>query len=670
MRQQQGPANPHGLLHWQVDQIQTLLWVMVCLNCFDHREVQANKQILSRVSQHEAMIVFSAVIRAGLGVSMNLLVKTALAAACLLTAANLAGAEPKHGIAIIGEPALPAGFSHLPYANPDAPQGGKINYGVVGTFDNVNPFILKSMRTTARGPIDTAFGNLVFESLMVRSADEPFTLYGLLAETIETDEARTYAEFQLNPAAKWSDGKPVTPEDVIFTYETFAEKGGPRFSNRKDRIAKIEKVGERGVRFTFNEKSDREFPLIVALTPIIPKHASPSPFEEPTLERLIGSGPYLIDKIEPGTRMTFVKNPDYWGKNLNVKKGLDNFGSITVEYFREGTAQFEAFKKGLFDVYPEGDPVKWEKAYDFQAVADGRVVKETFVTGTPATMYGFFFNTRRKVFADRTVREALALLFDFEWTNKNLFAGKYSRTGSYWQNSELSALGVPASAGEAALLAPFADKVDAAVMAGTWKPAATDGSGRDRDVMKKAVSLLTSAGYAIKDRQMTGADGEPLAFEILCANGAEEKLALVYQRTLEKIGIVATVRTVDDAQYQQRRQTWDYDMLLASLSASPSPGTEQTGRWGTLSRDRDGTFNYAGAAEPSIDAMIDAIVKAKSRTEFVDAVRALDRLLISGHYAIPLYHLKEQWLARWTKIERPQTTPLFGYQLPTWWAKQ
>jgi peptide/nickel transport system substrate-binding protein len=584
--------------------------------------------------------------------------------------AGFAVAEPKHGISIIGEPALSAGFAHLPYAKPDAPQGGRINYGVVGTFDNVNPFILKSMRTTARGPIDTAFGNLVFESLMVRSADEPFTLYGLLAESIDTDEARTFAEFQINPSAKWSDGKPVTPEDVIFTYETFAEKGRPPYSNRKDKIAKIEKTGARGVRFTFNEKSDREFPLIIALTPIIPKHASPAEFDQPTLEKLIGSGPYLIDQVEPGTRITFKRNQDYWGKSLNVKKGLDNFATISVDYFRDGTAQFEAFKKGLFDIYPESDPIKWEKAYDFAAVQDGRVIKEKFVTGSPASMYGFFFNTRRKVFADRNVRTALSMLFDFEWTNKNLFANQYSRTGSFWQNSELSALGVPASAGEAALLAPFAGKIDPQVMTGTWKPAATDGSGRDRDVMKKAVMLLSEAGFAIKDRKMTGSDGKPLAFEILCANGAEEKLALVFQRTLEKVGIDAVVRTVDDAQYQQRRQTWDYDMLLASLSASLSPGIEQSGRWGSSSRDADGTFNYAGVAEPAIDAMIEAIGRAKSRAEFVDAVRALDRLLISGQYVIPLYHLKEQWLARWTKVEHPQYTPLTGYQLPAWWAKQ
>ena len=579
-------------------------------------------------------------------------------------------AEPKHGIAIIGDPALPADFANLPYANPDAPKGGNIGYGVVGTFDNLNPFILKSMRTTARGVIDTAFGNLVFESLMQRSADEPFTLYGLLAETIDTDEARTWAEFQLNPNAKWSDGTPVTPEDVIFTYETFTAKGRPPYSKRMDKIAKIEKTGERGVKFTFNEKSDREFPLIIALTPIIPKHATSATFDEPSLNTVVGSGPYVVDKVEPGTRITFKKNPDYWGKNLAVKKGLDNFDSVSIDYFKDETAQFEAFKKGLFDVYPEGDPAKWAKNYDFQAVTDGKVKKEAFVAGTPANMFSFVFNTRRPVFADRKVRTALAMLYDFEWTNKNLFEGAYSRTGSFWQNSELSALGVPPSDGEKALLQPYADKLLPEVMDGTWKPVETDGSGRDRETILKAVMMLKEVGFNVKDQKMIGADGKPLSFEILCANGSEEKLALVYQRTLAKIGIDAQVRTVDDAQYQQRRQVWDYDMVLATYSASLSPGIEQVGRWGSSSKDGEGTFNYAGVAEPGIDAMIDAMGKSKTRAEFVDAARALDRLLISGQYVVPLHHLKEQWIARWERVEHPEKTALFGYQLPTWWAKQ
>ena len=430
--------------------------------------------------------------------------RTALFLAASTLFAGVAFAEPKHGISMLGDPALPAGFASLPYANPEAPKGGNIGYGVVGTFDNLNPFILKSIRTTARGIIDTAFGNLVFESLMVRSADEPFTLYGLVAESIDTDEARTYAEFKLNPNAKWSDGQPITPEDVIFTYETFTAKGRPPYSKRMDKIAKIEKTGDHSVKFTFNEKSDREFPLIIALTPIIPKHASPAVFEEPVLSGLIGSGPYVIDKIEPGTRITFKKNPDYWGKDLPVKRGFDNFDSVSIDYFKDETAQFEAFKKGLFDVYPEGDPAKWEKNYDFPAVSEGKVKKEAFVSGTPANMFSFVFNTRRPVFGDRKVRTALAMLYDFEWTNKNLFAGKYARTASFWQNSELSSSGKPASEAEKALLAAYPDKILPEVLDGTWKPAATDGSGRDRETIMQAITLLKEAGFAVKDQKMVG----------------------------------------------------------------------------------------------------------------------------------------------------------------------
>jgi peptide/nickel transport system substrate-binding protein len=584
--------------------------------------------------------------------------------------ATISYAEPKGSIAMLGDAALPAGFTSFPYANPDAPKGGHIGYGVVGTYDNLNPFILKSMRTTARGVVDAAFGNLVFESLMTRSADEPFSLYGLLAESIDVDESRTWAEFQINPNAKWSDGTPVTPEDVMFTYETFTAKGRPPYSKRMDKIAKIEKTGERGVKFTFNEKADREFPLIIAMTPIIPKHASSATFDEPSLEPVIGSGPYVIDRIEPGTRISFKRNPNYWGNDLAVKKGMDNFDTISIDYFKDETTQFEAFKKGLFDIYPEGDPAKWASNYDFPAVTDGTVKKEAFTAGTPANMFGFVFNTRKPVFADRKVRTALSMLYDFEWTNKNLFADKYSRLGSFWQNSELSALGKPASEGEKALLQPYADKVLPEVMAGTWKPSSTDGSGRDRETILKAVLLLKEAGFNITDQKMIGADGKPLAFEILCDNASEEKLALVYQRTLAKVGIDAQVRSIDDAQYQQRRQVWDYDMVLASYSASLSPGIEQVGRWGSSSRDGEGTFNYAGVAEPSIDAVITAIGKAKTRPEFVDDVRALDRLLISGQYVVPLHYLPEQWLASWTRVQHPEKVALFGYQLPTWWAKQ
>jgi len=602
-------------------------------------------------------------------------IRLMMIAAVIAVAASAAGAEPKHGIAMHGEPALPADYTHFPYANPDAPQDGSITYGVVGTFDSLNPFVLKSMRTTARGIWDPEFGNLVFESLMVRSRDEPFTMYGLLAETIETDDERTWVEFTLNADARWSDGVPVTPDDVIFTYDILTEKGRPPFNRRMARIERIEKTGERSVKFHLNDQADREFPLLLALTPVLPAHATDvDNFEGATLEPPVGSGPYLVESVEPGARINYRRNPDYWGRNIPAKQGFDNYERITVEYFRDTTARFEAFKKGVFDIYPESDPIKWETAYDFPAVTDGRIVKQTFGTGRPQRMLGFFFNTRRDVFADRQVREALAMLFDFEWVNANLFSGRYTRTGSFWQNSEeLSALGRPADGREEALLVPFADAVQPSVMDGSYAPVVTDGSGRDRVVLRQVVQKLREAGYAIEDGRMVK-DGQQLSFEILLGTvpGASqnevERMALSYQTTAGLIGVEISVRGVDDAQFQQRRQTWDYDMVAGSLSASLSPGGEQIWRWGSESRDPEGTFNFAGAADPAIDAMIAAMVEARGREDFAAAVRALDRILISGHYVVPLYHLRENWVAHWSHVGQPSEPALYGYQLPVWWS--
>ena len=604
----------------------------------------------------------------------RLLIGTISLSALLLNA-SIAFAEPKHGIAMHGEPELPADYQHFQYANPDAPKGGSIAYGVVGTFDSVNPFVLKSMRTTARGIWDPQFGNLVYESLLQRNRDEPFTMYGLLAEFVETDAERTWIEFTLNPNAKWSDGVPVTPEDVIFTYEIFTEKGRPPYNRRTARIEKIEKTGDRKVKFTFNEDSNREYPLIIGLTPVLPKHAiDPDTFENSTLEPPIGSGPYLVESVDPGTSITYKRNPDYWGKEFPSKVGFDNYDGIKIEYFRDSTAQFEAFKKGVFDIYPESDPSKWETAYDFPAVTDGRITKSSFTSARPEAMLGFFFNTRRDVFKDPKVREALAMLFDFEWVNKNLFNGRFTRTGSFWQNSEeLSALGRPASDKETKLLAPFMDQVLPSVMDGTYTPAVTDGSGRDRKVLRAAVQKLGEAGYAIEDGKMMK-DGQQLAFEVLTGgvSGASqseiEKMVLAYQRTAEAIGVEISVRSVDDAQFQKRRQTWDYDMTAGRLSASLSPGAEQIWRWGSRSVEPEGTFNYAGASSDAIDAMIDEIVNARDREDFAAAVRAYDRLLISGHYVVPLYHLKEKWVAHWSDIEFPEKTPLYGYQFPVWFS--
>ncbi|MEM5500880.1 extracellular solute-binding protein [Ahrensia kielensis] len=597
--------------------------------------------------------------------------------AILLATTSFAVAEPKHGIAMHGEPQLPADYKHFQYVNPDAPKGGSMAYGVVGTFDSLNPFVLKSMRTTARGIWDPEFGNLVYESLLQRNYDEPFTMYGLLAEKVETDDERTWIEFTLNADAKWSDGVPVTPEDVIFTYDILTEKGRPPYDGRMARIQKIEKTGERKVKFTFNEKSNREYPLIIGLTPVLPKHAiDPETFEQSTLEAPIGSGPYLVGEVKPGTSITYKRNPDYWGKDIPSKVGVDNYDEIKVEYFRDTTAQFEAFKKGVFDIYPETDPGKWENNYDFPAVSEGKIIKSTFTSDEPERMVGFFFNTRREIFKERAVREALSMLFDFEWVNKNLFNDRFTRTGSYWQNSkELSALGRPADDKEKELLAPFMDDVLPSVMDGTYAPTKTDGSGRDRKIMRDVVKKLSEAGYTIEGGKMMK-DGKQLSFEVLIGSvaGASqseiERMVLAYQRTAEAVGINVGIRAVDDAQFQKRRQTWDYDMVAGALSASLSPGAEQIWRWGSQSVEPEGTFNYSGGSSAGIDAMIDALVNAREREDFAAAVRAYDRLLMSGHYVIPLYHLSEKRVAHRLRIKQPDYSPLYGYQLPTWWIEE
>ncbi|MQW86215.1 extracellular solute-binding protein [Sinorhizobium saheli] len=587
------------------------------------------------------------------------------------TFANQAVAAPVHAISMHGEPALPADFKHFPYVNPNVKKGGKIAYGVVGTFDSLNPFILKSMRTTARGMWDPAFGNLVYESLMQRSQDEPFTMYGLLAETVEWDDDRTFIQFNLNPKARWADGQPVTAEDVIFTFELMRDKGRAPFSNRLSKVAKMEKVGERSVRFTFTEDADREFPLLLALSPVLPKHAvNIEAFDRTTLEPPLGSGPYRVAEVRPGERIVYRRNPDYWGKDLPSKIGLDNYDEISVEYFLQENTLFEAFKKGEVDIYPEGSATKWARAYDFPAVRSGEVIKETFKPKTPSGMLGFVFNTRRPVFNNVKLRQGLALVFDFEWVNKNLFDNAYTRTQSYWQNSSLSFLGVAADDRELGLMGDVREKINPAILDGTYRLPVTDGSGRDRNVLREAVTLLREAGYSIKDGKMVDAKGTPLAFEIMSQNAGQEKIALAFQRFLAPLGIVATVRTVDDSQYQLRSQSFDYDVIIKSFPSSLSPGAEQISYWGSVSRDRQGSSNFAGVADKDVDKLINNILQARTPEDFTAAVRAHDRLLVNNSYLVPLYHLDAQWIARWKHIGRPSTTPLYGYQLPAWWDER
>ncbi|MBZ9937844.1 extracellular solute-binding protein [Mesorhizobium sp. BR1-1-16] len=579
-------------------------------------------------------------------------------------------AAPMHGIAMHGEPALPADFDHFPYADPAAPKGGTITYAFVGTYDSLNPFIVKSATTTSRGIWDASLGNNVFESLLVRNRDEAFSLYGLLADSVEMPEDRTSISFTINPKAKFSDGQPVTVDDVLFSLDILKEKGRPIYKTWYGQVEKAEKIGERGVKFTFKDGENRELPMLIGLMPILPKHAiDPETFDQSTLKPMIGSGPYVMADIKPGERFVLKRDPNYWGKDLPAKRGFDNFDEIRIDYYRDGNAMFEAFKKGLYDINPEADPARWLEGYNFAAVTDGRVVKETVKNGLPKGMLGFAMNTRRPAFADIRVRKALAMLFDFEWVNKNLFSGAYSRDASFFQDSILSSVGVPASPTEKALLAPFPDAVEPDVMDGTYQPTVSDGSGGDRKVMRSALDLLQAAGYKLDGNALIDEKtGQPLGFEILLQDRNQERVALAFARTLQRIGIKATVRTVDSTQYQRRVQDFDFDMIMTSWPASLSPGNEQGNRWSSTNVDVPASFNYVGAKSPAIDAMLAAVLAAESQEDFVAAVRALDRVLISGHYVVPLYYLPDQWVARWARVDHPKTQSVNGYTLSTWYA--
>ncbi|HEV7417366.1 MAG TPA: extracellular solute-binding protein [Tianweitania sediminis] len=590
-----------------------------------------------------------------------------LAVALLLPLPRLAAAA--HAIAMQGEPALPPDFTHLPYTNPDAPKGGRVVYAWQGSFDSLNPFIVQG--DAARGLFDVDFGNTVFETLMMRSRDEAFTLYPLLAQSVETDADRSYVTFTLNPDARFSDGKPVTVDDVIFSLELLRDKGRPIYQRWVGVIDRMERVGSHGLRLVFNEKADRESPLLLAQLPILPKHATErDAFDRSTLKPMIGSGPYRIETVRPGEVVILKRNPDYWAKDLPTKRGFDNYDEIRMSYFRDSNAMFEAFKKGLIDVFLEDQTARWANGYNFPAVAAGNVVKDTFRKETPADMLGFVMNTRRPVFQDRNVRAALAGLFDFEWVNRNLFNNAYERTTSYFDGSELASTGRPASDAEKALLAPYPDAVRPSILAGTWKPATSDGSGRDREFLRKGFEALKEAGYSMRDGKMVDANGHQLAFEMLLNGRSTEQIAIAWQRTLARLGIAVSIRAVDAAQYLQRQRTYDFDVMLMRYTSSLSPGVEQQFRWGSASAKVDGTFNFAGVSEPAIDALIDRMVNARSREEFVTIVRAYDRVLLSGAYLVPLYFQPEQWVARWDHIRHPERTPVYGHQLPTWWSEK
>lgn len=560
-----------------------------------------------------------------------------------------------------GAPALKPGFTHLPYANPDAPKGGRVVYGEVGSFDSLNPYIL-------RGRAPWGVKAYTVESLMARSWDEPFTLYGLLAESVETPPDRSWVEFTLRPQAHFSDGSPVRVQDVIWSLETLGTKGHPAYRNSWNAVESIKQTGPRSLRISFSTPN-RELPLIMGLRPILKKAQwQGRDFTKPGLEPVIGSGPYVVDKFEPGRFITFKRNPHYWGRDLAVNRGLYNFDKITYEYFRNSEALWSAVKAGDVSVFYDSDPVRWAEGYDFPAARDGRLKRGEISHGRPTGMDGFVFNTRRAIFADRRVRRALALSFDWKWINQRLYRGQYKRIESYYDNSPLGFSG-PAKGRERALLAPFADSLPPGTLAHGWRPPESDGSGRDRDNLRKAAHLLAQAGWQVDGSVRRNARGEPFRFEILVNSTDDETLASLWSESLKRLGIEASVRRVDDAQFEERRRTYDYDMTVNRWYLSLSPGTEQRLYFGSAGRTEPGTRNYMGVADPAVDAMIDALLAAKSEEDFTAAVRALDRVLSSGVYVIPFGYLPTDRVAWQAGFAKPDRDPLYGYRPEVWWKR-
>ena len=584
----------------------------------------------------------------------------------LLLASGIKGVSAGQGYAIAmhGAPALAADFVHMPYANPDAPKGGRLVQGILGTFDSLNPLIVRGL------PVQQIRG-FVVESLMARGNDEAFTLYGLLARSVETDDTRSYVTFRLDPRARFSDGLQVTADDVLFSWALLRDKGRPNHRQYYSKVAKAEALDPLTVRFDFGGARDRELPLILGLMPVLPKHAvNVATFEETSMTPPVGSGPYRVGAVNPGVSVTLTRNPDYWGRDLPINRGLWNFDEIRLDFYREANGQFEAFKRGLYDFRVETEPLRWHDGYDFPAARNGEVIRDTIKTGIPQPSEFLVFNTRRPMFSDIRVRQALTLLFDFEWINRSYFFGLYGRSASFFAGSELSAYGRAADEREVGLLKPFGSHIPPDILDGSYRLPVTNGSGRDRATLRSALNLLSQAGYDLDGKVLRQRTTKaPLTFEILVTTRDQERIALAFTRDLRRAGIEASVRAVDAVQFDQRRLAFDFDMIQNRWDQSLSPGNEQYFYWGSEAADNQGTRNYMGAKDPAIDAMIAAMLEARDRRDFVSAVHALDRTLMSGFYAIPLFNVQEQWIARWNRIEHPQATALTGYLPETWWQR-
>ena len=583
---------------------------------------------------------------------------------------SLGAAEtpPQPALAMHGTPAYATGFTHFRYANPKVPQGGTLKLGVVGSFDSLNPFIIRGATPQLPG-----FGlqGSVYESLMTRGWDEPFTLYGLLAESVSVAEDRSTITFTLNPKARWQDGQPVTADDVIFSFETLRREGRPNHRTYYKKVGRAEKLDTQRVRFSFTPNDqgiiDREMPLIMGLMPVLPRHAwEGRTFNATTLQPPLGSGPYRVTAVEPGRKLVMQRNPDYWGKDLPVQRGFYNFDRIEIDFYRDDSIALQAFKAGQFDLRREPDPNKWATSYDSAALSDGRITQERFAHQRTEATYGLILNTRRLLLQDRILRQALALAFDFEWLNRSLFHNAYKRTTSIFPNSELAATGLPQGR-ELAILNQYRDKLPPDIFT-TDLSATTTLPPRER--LLQASTALKQAGYMMRDGTLHSPQGQPVIFEVMLSDPAEEKVALEWARNLRRLGITANIRTIDSAQFQARLTNFDFDITTGRWFNSLSPGNEQSFFWGSAAADQKGSRNYAGIRDAVIDALASAIPNAATREELVATTRALDRVLLAGNYVIPFYYLGADQIAFWqNRIAHPSSVSLYGPILESWWTK-
>jgi microcin C transport system substrate-binding protein len=592
---------------------------------------------------------------------LAVLLATASVVAPLIARADNEANRPVNGpaISMYGDLKYPPGFKHFQYVNPEAPKGGDVRMAALGTFDTLNPFTLKGVAAAGLGE--------TFDTLTVGSADEPFSQYGLVAETIETPADRAWVAFTLRREARFHDGTPMTADDVIWTFETLKTKGAPFFRSYYGSVTKVEKLGERKVKFSFAPGDNRELPLIVGQLPVLSKaYWSKREFEKTTLEPVLGSGAYKVDSFEAGRSITYRRVKDYWAAKLPMKAGTDNFDLIRYDYYRDTNVAIEAFKAGQYDLRLENVAKNWATAYTGPAVAAGMIKKEDIKNEIPTGMQGFVFNTRRPVFQDARVRRALAYAFDFEWTNKNLFYGAYTRTKSYFSNSDLASGGLPGP-DELAVLEPFRGKIPDEVFTKEYQPPVTDGSGNIREGAREALRLLGEAGWTVKNGKLVNARGEPLGFEVLIEEPTWERIVLPFVKNLERLGVSARVRTVDAAQYQKRLDDYDFDVVVAVWRQSLSPGNEQRDFWGSTAANTPGTRNLAGIRDPSVDKLIELLIQAPDRKALIARTRALDRVLLWGCYVIPHFHLQAFRVAYWNRFARPSVAPKYAFGFDTWW---